>query len=161
MHLWDLRKTYILPWRWCYVNWESVTNSPWTLNCPFIHNTSSFLFHSYLLDLWPCLLLLQPFYDCLDFVRDNLSEPVLEIFNHSHLSWSSIIPYLLTPSYTIHGILLVQFTCLTVFFHNLCSSFLWSASWLGTPRFILHTFLHPVIVFFLQQMPIPSQPVLL
>jgi len=34
---------------------------------------------------------------------------------HSHLSWSSIIPYLLPPSITIHGILPLQFTCLTVF----------------------------------------------
>jgi len=35
--------------------------------------------------------------------------------------WSSIIPYLLPPSITIHGIIPVQFTCLTVFFHNLSS----------------------------------------
>jgi len=34
-------------------------------------------------------------------------------------SWSSIIPYLLCPSITIRGIFPVQFTCLTVFFHNL------------------------------------------
>ena len=33
---------------------------------------------------------------------------------HSYLSWSSIISYLLPPSSTIHGILCVQFTCLTV-----------------------------------------------
>jgi len=31
----------------------------------------------------------------------------------------------------------------------------------GTLHFILHTFLHPIIVFFSQHMPIPSQPVLL
>ena len=37
-----------------------------------------------------------------------------------------ISPYLLSPSFTIHGNLPVQFTCLTVFFHNLCPSFLWS-----------------------------------
>ena len=67
----------------------------------------------------------QPFYGSLDFVRDNLGEPVPEeTFTHSHLSWSSIVPYLLHPSITIHGILHVQFTCLTVFFHNLCPSFL-------------------------------------
>jgi len=36
-------------------------------------------------------------------------------FTHSHLSWSSVIPYLLPPSITIHGILPVQFTCMTVF----------------------------------------------
>ena len=75
------------------------------------------------------LLLLQPFYSSQDFVRDNLGKPVPEeTFTHSHLSWSSIIPYLLPPSFMIHGILLVQFTCLTVLFHNLTPSFLWFTS---------------------------------
>jgi len=60
---------------------------------------------------------------------------VLSKFTHSHLSWSSIIPYLLPPSFTIHVILLVQFTSLTVFFYNLSPSFLWSTFWTGT----LHT----------------------
>jgi len=32
-------------------------------------------------------------------------------------------------------------------------SFLWSTSWPGTLQFILHTFLHPIIVFFLQHCP--------
>ena len=74
----------------------------------------------------------QPFYSCLDFVQDNPGEPVPEeTFTHSHLSWSSVICGLLSPSITIHGILLVQFMCLTVFFHNLCPSFLWSACWSG------------------------------
>jgi len=78
-------------------------------------------------------------------------EPVPEeTFTHSHLSWSSIVPYLLHPSTMIHGILPVQSTCLTVFLHNLFPSFLWSISWPGTLHFILHTFLHPIIVFFLQ-----------
>jgi len=46
-------------------------------------------------------------------VWDYLGEPVLEeTFTHSHLSWSSIILYLLPPATTIHSILLVQFTCL-------------------------------------------------
>ena len=108
------------------------------------------------------LVLLQPFYGSLDFLRDNPCEPVPEkSITHSHLSWSSIILYLLPPSFMMHGILLVQFTCLTVFFHNLSPSFLWSTSWPGTLHFILHTFLPPVIVLFLQHMPIPSQPVLL
>jgi len=37
---------------------------------------------------------------------------------------------------------------LTVILHNLCTSFFWSNSWSGTLHFILHTFLHPIIVFF-------------
>ena len=54
------------------------------------------------------------------FVWNNQDEPRQEeTFTHSHLSWSSVIPYLLPPSTTIHSILPVQFTCLTVFFHNL------------------------------------------
>jgi len=53
------------------------------------------------------------------FCPGQLVEPVAEeTFTHSYLSWSSIIPYLLPPSITIHGILSVQFMCLTVFFHN-------------------------------------------
>jgi len=63
--------------------------------------------------------LLQPFYDSLDFVRDNPGEPVAEeTFTHSHLLWSSVIPYLLPPSFTIHSSLPVQFTCLTVFLNK-------------------------------------------
>jgi len=59
---------------------------------------------------------MQLFYGFLDFVRDNSGEPVPEeTFTHSHLSWSSIIPYLLPLSIMIHGILSVQFRCLTVF----------------------------------------------
>jgi len=73
-----------------------------------------------MLALFQLLLLLQPFYGSLDFVRDNPGEPVPEqTFTHSHLSWSSIIPYLLPPPFTIYGILLVQFTCLTVFFSTI------------------------------------------
>ena len=45
------------------------------------------------------LLILQPFHSSLDFVWDNPGELVPEeTFTHSHLSWSSIIPYLLPPS---------------------------------------------------------------
>ena len=89
------------------------------------------------------LQLLQPFDGSLDFVRDKPGEPVPEkAFTHSYLSWSSIIPYLFPSSFTIHGILLVQFACLTVFFYNLSPSFLWSTSWPGTHHFILYTFLH-------------------
>jgi len=80
------------------------------------------------------------------FCPDNPGEPVPEErLTHSHLSWSSIVPYLL-PSNTIHGILPVQSTCLTVFFHSLSPSFLWSTSWPGTLYFILHTFRHLVLM---------------
>ena len=44
-------------------------------------------------------------------------------------------------------------------FPNLSPSFLWSTSWPGTLHFILHTFLHPIIVFFSQQMPIPNDTI--
>ena len=97
---------------------------------------------------WTTTIVLWP------FVQDYLGEPVPEeTFPHSHLSWSSTILYQLSPSITIHSILPVQFTCLTVFFHNLSPSPLWSTSRSGTLQFILHTFLHPIIV--LQHIPIP------
>ena len=67
-------------------------------------------------------------------------------FSDSHQSWSSNIFYQLPPSTMIHSILLVQLTCLTVIFHNLSPRPLWSTSWSGTLYFILHTFLHPVII---------------
>jgi len=72
----------------------------------------------------------KPFYGSLDFVWDNPDEPVPEeTFTHSHLSWSSIIPYLLPPSIMIHGILSVQFTCLTVFFLMLVTHSQESCTW--------------------------------
>ena len=94
----------------------------------------------------------QPFYGSLDFVqfvRDNPSEPVPEgTFTHSHLLWSSIIPYLLPPSTTINGILCFQFTCLTNLFPQSLPSFPWSTSWPATVHFIHHTFLHLLIHLF-------------
>ena len=51
--------------------------------------------------------------------------------------------------------------------HPLCSIYMpdsvfpQSTSWPGTLHFILHTFLHPIVLFFSQHMPIPSQIVLL
>jgi len=76
----------------------------------------------------------QPFYISTDFVHNNLGESVPEeTFTHS-----SIVPYLLHLSTMIHGILPVQSVCLTVIFHNLAPSFLWSTSWPGTLNFILH-----------------------
>ena len=49
----------------------------------------------------------------------------------------------------IHSILCVQFTCLTVLSDNLSPGPLWSSSWSWTLYFILHTFLHPITIFFL------------
>jgi len=58
----------------------------------------------------------QPFHGFMDFVHDNLGEPVPEeTFTHSHPSWSSVIPYLLSPSITIQVRLSVQFMCLTAY----------------------------------------------
>jgi len=45
--------------------------------------------------------------------------------------------------------------------YNLSPGPLWSFLWSWTLNFILHTFLHPIIIFFSQHMPIPAQPVLL
>jgi len=58
----------------------------------------------------------HPSYGSLNSVWDNPGELVPEeTFTHSHLSWSSVIPYLLPPSITIHGILPIQFACLQSF----------------------------------------------
>jgi len=46
----------------------------------------------------------------------------------THLSWSSSNIYQLLPSTRIHSILPVQFTCLTIFLHNLCPCPLWFTS---------------------------------
>ena len=104
-----------------------------------------------------CILLLithtQPFYGSVEFVRDNPGEPVPEE-TFTHLIVVINHPNLLSPSTTNHGILRIQSTCFAVFLHNLSPSFLWSTSWPGTLHFILHTFLHPIIVFFSQHMPI-------
>ena len=61
------------------------------------------------------------------------------ILTYSHRSWSSNILYQLPPSTKIHSILLVQFMCLAVLFHNRCPGPLWSSTWSGTLYFILHT----------------------
>jgi len=71
-----------------------------------------------------------------------------ETFAHSHPSWSSDILCQL-PSSTIRSIassLTVQFTCLTVLFHNLSPGPLWSSSWSG-PQLLLLLFL-----FFLKRL---------
>ena len=102
----------------------------------------------------------QLFYGSLDSVQDNPGEPVSEeTSTHSHLSWPLVIPYLLSPSITIHGIFLIQFTCLTVFIHNFSPSFLFLLAW--HPQ--LHTpyISSPNHCLLSQDMPMPSQPVLL
>ena len=92
----------------------------------------------------------------------TLAESVPEeTLTHSHPSWSSDILYHLPPFTTINGHLFVQFTCLTILSDNLSSGPLWSSSWSWTLNFILHAFLHPIIIIFSQHMPIPTQPVLL
>jgi len=47
----------------------------------------------------------------------------------SHPSWSTYFLYHLSPFTTIHGILFVQFTSLTVLSDNLFPGPLWSSSW--------------------------------
>jgi len=79
-----------------------------------------------------------------------------ETLTKSHPSWSSDILYHLGPFPTIF----VHFTCLTVLSYNLSPGPLWSSSWSWTLNFILHTFLHPIIIIFSQHTPIPTQPVL-
>ena len=83
------------------------------------------------------------------FVRDYPGRSVPEeTFTHLHPSWSSDILYRLPSFTTIHSILCVQLTCLTVLFDNLSPGPLWSSSWSWTLYFILHAFLHPVIIIF-------------
>jgi len=57
-------------------------------------------------------------------------------------------PLSASSPYTIHSILPFQFTCLTAFLHNLSPSPLWSIHWSGTLQFTLHTFLHPICLYF-------------
>ena len=95
---------------------------------------------------------------CPDYPGRPVAE---ETFTHSHPSWSSDILYQLPPSTAIYSILCLHFTCLTVLYDNLSTGPLWSSPWSWTLYFILHAFLHPVIIFSSQHMPIPTQPVLL
>ena len=54
------------------------------------------------------------------WIRDNLGRTVPEeTFTHSHPSGSSCFLYHLSPFATIHGILFIQLTCLTVLTYNL------------------------------------------
>ena len=67
---------------------------------------------------------------------------------HSHPSWSSDILHQLPPFTTIHSILWVQFTCLTILFDNLFPGPLWSSSWSWTLYFILHHFFTQSLSYF-------------
>ena len=63
------------------------------------------------------------------------------------------ILYHLPPFTEINGILFVHFMCLTILLYNLFPGPLWSSSWSWTLNFILHTFLHPIIIFFCSTCP--------
>ena len=89
---------------------------------------------------------IQPFYGSLDFVQDNLREPVPQK-KHSP-----------THTYRGHNLSLICFVHLlqsmascSIYvpdtYHNI-SKFLWSTSWPGTLHFILHTFHHPITLLF-------------
>ena len=85
---------------------------------------------------------------CLDYPGELVPE---ETFTHPP-SWLSSNPHQLLPSTTTHSILPVQITCLAIFLHNLSPRPLWSTSWSGALHLIFHTFLHPITVFFSQNM---------
>jgi len=76
-------------------------------------------------------------------------HPIFIIFFHLPLSVASSL-FKLRP-----------WQSLAIFLHNLFPCPLWSTSWSGALHLIFHTFLHLISVFFLQHMPILSQPVLL
>ena len=61
--------------------------------------------------------------------RDNPGRPVPEeTFTHLHPSWSTFFLYHLSPFATVHGIVFIQLTCLTVLSNNLfpvCECFFW------------------------------------
>ena len=80
----------------------------------------------------PCLIKIQTGFTGWASTRRNI-HPVQKILIIKY--------YQLPPSTTIHSILLVQFRCLTVLFHNLSPGPLRSTSRSGTLYFILHTFL--------------------
>ena len=93
------------------------------------------------------------------FVWDNPGRPVPEeTLTHSHPTWSSDILFIIflhlqrsmaSSLFILRAWQTSQTTSLQVLF---------GSSWSSTLNFILHTFLHPIIIF-LQH--IPTQPVLL
>ena len=77
-----------------------------------------------------CLFVLNTHHTQRPFARDNPGRPVPEeTLTHSHPSGSSDILYQLPPFATVHGILFIQLTCLTVLTYNLFPGLLWSSSW--------------------------------
>jgi len=103
-------------------------------------------------------LQLQPFYGSLDFVQDKPGEPAPEknihpltpIMANNHISSAYSIDY--DPFHP---------PC-SVFLHNLSRSFFGQPLGLVAPSTSYTThFIIPIIVFFSQHMPIPSQLVLL
>jgi len=101
------------------------------------------------------LLLLQLFYCTLS--RTTWVSWYQKKHSPTHLSWSSSNIYQLLPSTRIHSILCVQFTCLTIFLHNVCPSPLWFTSWSGALHLILYTFFTQSVSCFRNTWPIPSQ----
>ena len=77
-----------------------------------------------------------------------------ETFTHSHQPWSSNILYQLSPFTAIQQHPPCSIYVLESPFHNLFPGPLWSTSWSGTFCFVLHTFLHPIIIFFSPHMPV-------
>jgi len=94
------------------------------------------------------LLLLPPFYGPLSRTTQTRMSWYQKKHSPTHLSWSSSNLYQVLPSTTIHSTLPVQFTCLTIFLHNLSPSPLWSTSWSGALHLKLHS-----IHFFTESVP--------
>jgi len=93
---------------------------------------------------WVCTNTQQLFYGTLSGTSQvsqyqKKHSPTLTYHDHQQ-SFISLIAI-------IHSIIPVQSACSTIFLHNFTSSFLWPISGSGTLHFILHTFLHPVIIF--------------
>jgi len=113
----------------------------------FITDETAYMISKNLIINWSVLLLLlQAFYGplsgttCVSWYQKKHSP--------THLSQSSTFLYELLPCTTIHSILPDQFTCLTIFSHNLSPSPLWSTSWSGaSTSYSIHFFTQSVSSF--------------
>jgi len=120
----------------------------------FIVGSIQFAYHSLILSPlrnWHTLYITTvttPFYGPLS--RTTPGKPVPEETLTHPPSWSSFNLYQLLPPTTIHSIVPIQFSCLTIFLHNLSPCPLWSTSWSGALHLILHMFLYTISVFFSQ-----------